>query len=209
MSKKYLYKFILVGDAGVGKSCILLQYTNKKFEVSYDYTVGIEFGSQMIEINNTLIQIQIWDTAGQETFRSITRNYYREAAGAILVYDITRRTSFTNVQIWLEDILQHSPKQTEITLIGNKTDLEKNRVVSYEEGKKFAKKNNLHFMECSAKTSYNIDKIFVDFANIIYNKTCSLGTEELVKYQGVKLIPLDPEEQQTTNEKSKNNNQCC
>ncbi|KAJ6248258.1 rab2a [Anaeramoeba flamelloides] len=209
MSHKYLYKFILIGDAGVGKSCVLLQYTNKKFETSYNYTIGVEFGSQMLEIKNNLIQIQIWDTAGQETFRSITRNYYREAAGAILCYDITRRSSFVNVQVWLEDILKHSPKQIEIILVGNKTDLDKKRVVSYEEGKKFAKKHNIIFMECSAKTSFNVDKIFEDLAHVIYDKTCSLDKDELTKFQGVKLIPIDPEELEDLNEKSKNNSQCC
>ena len=97
MSYSYLFKYIIIGDTGVGKSCLLLQFTDKRFRNDHDITIGVEFGSRMIQLDNKEIKLQIWDTAGQESFRSITRSYYRGAAGALLVYDITRRDTFSHL----------------------------------------------------------------------------------------------------------------
>lgn len=106
--------------AGVGKSCLLLQFTDKRFQPVHDLTIGVEFGARMITIDGKQIKLQIWDTAGQEAFRSITRSYYRGAAGALLVYDITRRETFNHLTTWLEDARQHSNSNMVIMLIGNK-----------------------------------------------------------------------------------------
>merc|ERR1712214_167019 len=103
MSYSYLFKYIIIGDTGVGKSCLLLQFTDKRFQPVHDLTIGVEFGARMINIEGKQIKLQIWDTAGQESFRSITRSYYRGAAGALLVYDITRRDTFNHLTTWLED----------------------------------------------------------------------------------------------------------
>eukprot|EP01119_Soliformovum_irregulare_P010013 TRINITY_DN2424_c0_g1_i7.p1 TRINITY_DN2424_c0_g1~~TRINITY_DN2424_c0_g1_i7.p1 ORF type:complete len:157 (-),score=6.39 TRINITY_DN2424_c0_g1_i7:363-833(-) len=108
MSYDYLFKYIIIGDSGVGKSCLLLQFTDKRFQPAHDLTIGVEFGSRMISIDGKQVKLQIWDTAGQESFRSITRSYYRGAAGALLVYDITRRETFNHLTCWLEDARQHS-----------------------------------------------------------------------------------------------------
>ena len=106
--------------SGVGKSCLLLQFTDKRFQPVHDLTIGVEFGARMITIDGKQIKLQIWDTAGQEAFRSITRSYYRGAAGALLVYDITRRETFNHLTTWLEDARQHSNSNMVIMLIGNK-----------------------------------------------------------------------------------------
>ena len=109
--------------AGVGKSCLLLQFTDKRFQHVHDLTIGVEFGSRMVSINDRQIKLQIWDTAGQESFRSITRSYYRRAAGALLVYDITRRATYNRVSSWLEDARKNTNPNTVVLLIGNKLDL--------------------------------------------------------------------------------------
>mmetsp|Transcript_10426 Transcript_10426/g.17047 ORF Transcript_10426/g.17047 Transcript_10426/m.17047 type:complete len:212 (-) Transcript_10426:287-922(-) len=170
MSYAYLFKYIIIGDTGVGKSCLLLQFTDKRFQPVHDLTIGVEFGARMITIDNKQIKLQIWDTAGQESFRSITRSYYRGAAGALLVYDITRRETFNHLASWLDDARQHSNKDMTIILIGNKSDLESKRAVSLEEGQAFAKENGLIFLETSAKTAQNVEEAFIDTAKEIYSK---------------------------------------
>ena len=116
----HLFKYIIIGDTGVGKSCLLLQFTDKRFQQVHDRTIGVEFGARMINIDQKQIKLQIWDTAGQESFRSITRSYYRGAAGALLVYDITRRDTFNHLTSWLDDARTHSNSNMTIMLIGNK-----------------------------------------------------------------------------------------
>ncbi|KAL6536009.1 Ras-related protein RABB1c [Orobanche hederae] len=155
---------------GVGKSCLLLQFTDKRFQPVHDLTIGVEFGARMITIENKPMKLQIWDTAGQESFRSITRSYYRGAAGALLVYDITRRETFNHLASWLEDARQHANANMIIVLIGNKCDLAHRRAVSTEEGEQFAKENGLIFMEASAKTSQNVEEAFIKTASTIYKK---------------------------------------
>ncbi|AET02067.2 RAB GTPase-like protein A1D [Medicago truncatula] len=164
MSRSYAFKYIIIGDTGVGKSCLLLQFTDNRFQRFHDVTIGVEFGIRTININNNSVKLQIWDTAGQERFRSITRSYYRKAAGALLVYDITRRETFDHMATWLEDARQHASSDMIIMLVGNKSDLAGNRLVSTEEGEKFAKENGLMFMEVSAKSRENIEEAFVKTA---------------------------------------------
>jgi len=165
-----LFKYIVVGDSAVGKSCLLFQFVDKKFQDQHELTIGVEFGSRAINIDSTNIKLQIWDTAGQEKFRSITRSYYRGAAGALLVYDITRRETFEHLSSWLEDCIKYSSQAIVVMLIGNKSDLESLRQVTVEEGKGFAEKHGLHFMETSAKTSENVDEAFIKTAKEIYSR---------------------------------------
>ena len=156
----YLLKYVIIGDSGVGKSNILLKYTNGTFSDEFKATVGFEFGAKNIEIKKTIYRIQIWDTAGQENFRSIARAYYKNSVCACIVYDITNRNSFNSVQEWIDDCTKQTPKTILLLLIGNKNDLNDKREVQYEEGEEFAKKKNMIFLETSAKTGNNINTIF-------------------------------------------------
>ena len=167
-SYAYVFKYIIVGDSSVGKSCLLLQFTDKRFKSTHDLTIGVEFGSRTVQINDKAIKLQIWDTAGQESFRSITRSYYRGSIGALLVYDITKRSSFENLQKWLEEMKENAYSKMQIILIGNKVDLESERQVSTEEGETFAKKHSLIFFETSAKTAINVEKAFLSVTKQIY-----------------------------------------
>ncbi|KPI87417.1 putative ras-related protein rab-2a [Leptomonas seymouri] len=165
----FVFKYIIIGDSGVGKSCLLLQFTDKRFEPLHDLTIGVEFGARLISVQGKSVKLQIWDTAGQESFRSITRSYYRGASGALLVYDVTRRETFTHLQSWLEDAKANANTALVIMLIGNKCDLDSKRQVSREEGETFARHNGLVFMETSAKTAQNVDDAFLQTAALIYD----------------------------------------
>lgn len=148
---------------------MLLQFTDKRFQPVHDLTIGVEFGARMVTIQDKQIKLQIWDTAGQESFRSITRSYYRGAAGALLVYDITRRETFNHLTRWLEEAKQNANANMVIMLIGNKSDLDARRQVTTDEGKKFAQDHGLIFLETSAKTAQNVEEAFVSTAQKIYS----------------------------------------
>jgi len=188
-SYAYLFKYIIIGDTGVGKSCLLLQFTDKRFQPVHDLTIGVEFGARMINIKDQQIKLQIWDTAGQESFRSITRSYYRGAAGCLLVYDITRRDTFNHLTTWLEDARQHSNSNMTIMLIGNKCDLESKRAVTREEGEQFAQENGLVFVETSAKTAANVESAFIQTAHNIHDKIDSGVFDVHNETSGIKVGP--------------------
>ncbi|KAL4213440.1 ras protein rab-2A [Rhizopus microsporus] len=205
----YIIKYIIIGDTGVGKSCILLQFTDKRFMPAHDLTIGVGFGTRFITVNDQQTKLQIWDTAGQESFRSITRSYYRGAAGALLVYDITRRETFEHLSVWLEDVRQHANPNTVIMLIGNKSDLESKRQVPREEAERFAQENGLFFLETSAKTANNIEEAFVKTAEEIQRKIQD-GTIDLTsESNGVKLaLPQGGSSLPSANTSSSSNG-CC
>mmetsp|Transcript_65859 Transcript_65859/g.73721 ORF Transcript_65859/g.73721 Transcript_65859/m.73721 type:complete len:218 (+) Transcript_65859:201-854(+) len=188
MSYSYLFKYIIIGDTGVGKSCLLLQFTDKRFQPVHDLTIGVEFGARMVNLDgDKLVKLQIWDTAGQESFRSITRSYYRGAAGALLVYDITRRDTFQHLNRWLEEARQHAQSNMVIMLIGNKNDLEHRRAVTTEEGKAFADANGLIFLETSAKTAYNVEAAFINTAETIHGKIVTGEIDVTNESHGIKV----------------------
>ena len=170
MNFNYLLKYVIVGDASVGKSNLLLRYTHGEFREEYQLTIGVEFGSNNLVINNSIYRIQIWDTAGQENFRSITRSYYKNSACALIVYDITRRVSFESLSDWIEDCKNSSPKTVVVVLVGNKCDLAQNREVNEEEGREFAEKHGMLFFETSAKTGQNVEELFKQSATLIAKK---------------------------------------
>ena len=174
----YLLKYIIIGDAAVGKSNLLLRFAQNDFKMEYQLTIGVEFGAKNIEINNKKYRLQIWDTAGQENYRSITRAYYKNSVCAILVYDITNRDSFEHISSWIDDCLAQSPKTVFMVLVGNKSDLSEKRRVTIEEGQQMAKNHNLLFFETSAKTGENVDKIFEESAKEI-NKKLNEGYYDL------------------------------
>ena len=166
----YLFKYIIIGDAAVGKSNLLLRYAHGQFKDEYQLTIGVEFGAKNISINDKIYRIQIWDTAGQENFRSITRAYYKNSVCALVVYDISKRESFNNVSSWIEDCRNQSPKTIYMILVGNKSDLEEGRQVTFEEGQELADKFGINFYETSAKTGKNVEEIFENSAKEIANK---------------------------------------
>ena len=174
----FLLKYIIIGDAAVGKSNLLLRFAQNDFKSEYQLTIGVEFGAKNIDINNKKYRLQIWDTAGQENYRSITRAYYKNSVCAILVYDISNRDSFEHISNWLEDCLAQSPKTVFMVLVGNKSDLNDKRKVTLEEGQQMAKNNNMLFFETSAKTGENVDKIFEESAKEI-NKKINEGYYDL------------------------------
>ena len=166
----YLFKYIIIGDAAVGKSNLLLRYARGQFKPEYQLTIGVEFGAKNVEIRGKTYRIQIWDTAGQENFRSITRAYYKNSVCALVVYDIASRDSFNNVSTWIEDCKNQSPKTIFMVLVGNKSDLEDRRQVNTEEGQELADKYGMLFYETSAKNGTNVEEIFFNSADEIAKK---------------------------------------
>ena len=165
-------QLILIGESGVGKTSLIRRYTNNIFNSNHLETIGIEFYSREERINNKIIQIKFWDTAGQEIFHSLTKNFYRKADGIIIVYDITNKESFERVQDWIKSVYDNTEtyKEIQMIIVGNKIDLEERREVSYNEGSIFAQKNGMLFFECSAKTGNNVEKIFMESTQEIYSR---------------------------------------
>ena len=207
----YLFKYIIIGDAAVGKSNLLLRYAHGQFKDEYQLTIGVEFGAKNISINDKIYRIQIWDTAGQENFRSITRAYYKNSVCALVVYDITNRDSFNNISNWIEDCKNQSPKTIFMVLVGNKSDLSDKRVISIDEGRELAEKYNMIFFETSAKTGDNVDLIFFKSAEEIAKKI-DQGYYDLENDCGIKQGINQSRQIQIGepgNHKPKNDGGCC
>ena len=167
----YSFKMIVIGDAGVGKSCLTNRAAKDKFISNYSPTIGFEFLSFSTNIDNKIIKLQIWDTCGQEVYRSLITNFYRNASLAMMVYSIDSRESFEHINQWLKEVRIQSHPDVKIILIGNKADLEKERAVTYEEAKKLKDENQiLYFEETSAKTGLNSKTVFEEAARILYNE---------------------------------------
>ena len=164
------FKMIVIGDAGVGKSCLTNRATKDKFLSDYSPTVGFEFLTYTTRIDNKIIKLQIWDTCGQEVYRSLITNFYRNASLAMIVYSITSRESFIHINQWLKEIRIQSHPDVKIILIGNKSDLENERSVNYDEAQKFKEENQImYFEETSAKTGNKTKEAFDEAAKILYN----------------------------------------
>ena len=166
----YSVKFIIVGDSSVGKSNILLRFSRNVFDHGHQATLGIEFANKHLIYNNTDYLIQIWDTAGQENFRSVTRAYYKASAVAMVVYDITKEETFEHIQAWLKDCKELAPRTVLLVLVGNKSDLEDQRVISKERGENLAKENNMMFFETSALNGNGIEEAFKKSIEVVDQK---------------------------------------
>ena len=163
------FKIIVIGDSFVGKSCLTTKGTKNQFDDSYNATVGFEFVTSNIKVNEKVCKMQIWDTCGQEVYRSLITNFYRNSSLAILVYSIDNYESFENLDLWLKELKTFSSPDAKVFLIGNKSDLESKRKVTYEQGELYKTENNLDFfMETSAKTGINAQKVFVESAKLLY-----------------------------------------
>ncbi|GAB4831852.1 Ras- protein RABA2b [Ancistrocladus abbreviatus] len=170
----YLFKIVLIGDSGVGKSNILTRFTRNEFSLDSKSTIGVEFATRTLQVEGKVIKAQIWDTAGQERYRAITSAYYRGAVGALLVYDITKRQTFENCHRWIQELRDHADANIVIMLAGNKSDLGHLRAVAEEDGRILAENERLSFLETSALDSHNVEKAFqiilLDIYQIISKK---------------------------------------
>jgi len=172
MSSKYdhLFKLLIIGESGVGKTCLLLRFTDDSFTANHLTTIGIDFKIKIINLDDKQIKLQIWDTAGQERFRTITKTYYKGAHGIILTYDVTDENSFKNIRNWVKQIEQNAQSNVCKVLIGNKCDRE-DRKISYEEGAKLASEFKMQFFETSAKSNYNVNETFTYLTKEILNNS--------------------------------------
>lgn len=165
-----LVKLIIIGDSAVGKSCLLLRFCDDEFTPSFISTIGLDYKSKTVilddseynEAQKQKVKIQIWDTAGQEQFKTMTSSFYRSAMGVLLVYDVTYERSFRNIQNWLDIVKENAPEGIEKCLVGSKCDMEGKRQVSYAEGAQFAKENGMSFFETSSKSNINVEDTFIN-----------------------------------------------
>ena len=173
------FKIIIIGDSGVGKSSILKRAVKNTFDENYQATVGFEFLLMHFIVNDFKIKLQIWDTCGQEMYRSLVQGFYRNTSLAVLVYDISRMDTYEGLDIWLKDIRSRLDSQVPIFIVGNKYDLENDRKISSKDAQDFSKnRRTKYFTECSAKTGYNVENIFYEVAKYLYNIREELGKDK-------------------------------
>lgn len=156
----YLFKLLLIGDSGVGKSSLLLRFADDAFSECYISTIGVDFKIRTVKVGDKTVKLQIWDTAGQERFKTLTTAYYRSAHGVVLVYDVNHKDSFVHMEQWLAEIRKNARETINILLVGNKCDIIGRREVDYEVGKRFAEDLQMSFIETSAKDCTNVHKVF-------------------------------------------------
>ncbi|KAI1295001.1 Ras- protein Rab-11A [Mortierella claussenii] len=191
----YLFKVVLIGDSGVGKSNLVSRFTRNEFNLESKSTIGVEFTTRSIQVDAKTIKAQIWDTAGQERYRAITSAYYRGAVGALLVYDIAKHQTYENVGRWLKELRDHADTNIVIMLVGNKSDLRHLRAVPTEEAKQFATENGLSFIETSALDSSNVElsfqRILTEIYRIVSNKALE-NSGDVIRPTGGETIHVTP-----------------
>lgn len=188
----YLFKLLLIGDSGVGKSCLLLRFADDTYTESYISTIGVDFKIRTIELDGKVVKLQIWDTAGQERFRTITSSYYRGAHGIIVAYDVTDQESFNNVKQWLQEIDRYACENVNKLLVGNKCDLTTKKVVDHSTAAEFAKQLDIPFLETSAKDSTNVEQAFKKMAEDIMARMGPAGGEQMKAQGEGKINPSTP-----------------
>lgn len=205
----YLFKVVLIGDSGVGKSNLLSRFTRNEFCLESKSTIGVEFATRSIKVDGKTIKAQIWDTAGQERYRAITSAYYRGAVGALLVYDITKQVTMENVERWLKELRDYADSNIVIMLVGNKSDLRHLRSVQTDDAQAFCEKESLSFIETSALESTNVEEAFKKILTEIYHIVSkkSLAAEESgnVGPKGDGRVVVVPQE----NNEEKKKSGCC
>jgi len=204
----FLFKVVLIGDSGVGKSNLLSRFTRNEFSMESKSTIGVEFATRSIAVDSKTIKAQIWDTAGQERYRAITSAYYRGAVGALLVYDISKHITYENVVSWLKELRDHADSNIVIMLVGNKSDLRHLRAVPTEEAKAFAAENGLSFIETSALDASNVELAFQNILTEIYRIVSSKALDQQgdpsARPGAGENITIGP-----SSENDKNKSNCC
>ena len=195
MSADYIIKLLTLGETEVGKTSIVLRYSDDKFHDNKIATIGIDFKIKIIKKGDKKIKVSIYDTAGQERFKNIVKHYYKGANGVLLIYDITKRDTFEKLEFWLEDLKENSDNLNNlfIYLIGNKNDLEERREVDFEEANNFAKEKNIPYIEVSAKTGNNIKKLFDEMIKGTLSKIITNEKKENNLSNSINLSFLDKE----------------
>ncbi|CAK80875.1 unnamed protein product (macronuclear) [Paramecium tetraurelia] len=209
--KTPLFKFIIIGESGVGKSCLLLRYTKDEFVSEYNVTIGVEFSSKTVEIDqNSKIKLQIWDTAGQESFRSIVRSFYRNVTAVFLVYNITRRETLEKLDGWLKEAKENAAPNIVTVLVGAQNDLDDQRQVSYDEGKSFIDEKGINlFFETSSKNNENVELVltaklvFLNYINETIRKNDNKASIALSEQRD------NPQQQLQPQKKKKNDDSGC
>uniref|UniRef100_A0AC34GEK8 Uncharacterized protein n=1 Tax=Panagrolaimus sp. ES5 TaxID=591445 RepID=A0AC34GEK8_9BILA len=207
----YLFKVVLIGDSGVGKSNLLSRFASNEFHAGSKTTIGVEFATKNIEFDEKIIKGQIWDTAGQERYRAITSPYYRGAVGAIVVYDITKHSTFENIEKWLHELRNFTGHNILIMLIGNKSDLQHLRKVPTDEGKRFAEMHQFSFFETSALDSTNVEAAFTNILIEIYKSVkhrqfILIDSEKIISSKKVSLQQVEIDD---TEDEENDKKQCC
>ena len=201
-----IFKIVLIGDSSVGKTNILSRYISNKYDPNSQSTIGVELSTKNYIFDNNEVKVQIWDTAGQEKYRSITSSYYKGAQGCLLVYDITRKESFDNIDKWFSELKSSADNDINAMLIGNKCDLEKERKVTMEEAQKKAKLFNIAFMETSALNGTNVEKAFNELVSSVYKNNKKAFNHEvkiMLEDKGVEI------NQEKKDERKNKKNWCC
>ena len=199
-----VFKLLLLGDSSVGKTSILLKYISNKFDESSISTMGVDYKDKIIDYNKFKIRLQIWDTSGEEKFRTITKNFYRNADGLLVVFDLTKKESFSHVQSWINEAEENNDK-LKIILIGNKLDLKDGRIVTIDVAKKFAEKNNLKYIETSAKDGTNINESFQTIIDLLFDgKSSEEILNEFAKQDSPLCVVDDDDSMKVKKKKS-----CC
>ena len=189
-----MFKLIIIGDTGVGKSCLMKRVMDNEFKTEHQVTIGVEFGSYGIRVDGKIIKMQIWDTAGQESFKSVTRIFYRGAHCVFLTYDITRDETFVSLAEWLKEIKQHAAEDVRIFLVGNKSEMSEQREISFERSIEFAKKNGIHkCFETSAKTGASVEELFSCAGKNLYQQLMRELTTQATKESNKKTPGGNPQ----------------
>ena len=204
-----IFKIVLIGDSGVGKTNILSRYINNEFSLATQSTVGVEFGSKIIKKNGKVIKLQIWDTAGQERYKSITSAYYKGSRGAFVVYDLTRKSTYDNIDKWIGELKTNGSEDVLIMLVGNKSDLEEKREVITEEVEKKAQEQKLAFCETSALNGKNVEYAFENLINEILKKVEKEKINEAKQLSESKAITLETADRKQNEKDSKKKKKCC
>ncbi|KAJ5077762.1 ras-related protein rab-8b [Anaeramoeba ignava] len=197
------FKLILIGHTGVGKTNILTKFCDNQFSENFQITIGVEYKTQIVEINDKKVELRIWDTAGQERYQSMTKLYYRSSNGVFIVYDITNPESFNKLDYWIKELKSQEQANAMFMIIGNKCDLEDKRKISKEKGEKFAKENDVLFMETSAKDGTNIEEAFEVLTKEI------LSVSQKKNNLTNSIILSGPNQNQNPNSNRKTKSGCC